>query len=129
MISPKQQSDTFHFRRVIRRQIMLERGETCELCGEVAAEHVHEIVNRGRTKRGSEQRFASYDKRLCSFLCQACHDQVHNPELRTVLFNMNIERYGWESVKEAFDLTEVTDIDFPERNEHGPTSQDSPHTD
>ena len=115
-------SDVYRYRRVIRRQMMLERGGICDMCGKKAAEDVHEICARGMTRRGSDERWASYDKHICSILCRDCHDKAHSPDGRTVLFKANIERYGYESVKEAFDAVGLQGIDFPEREDNEPTT-------
>jgi hypothetical protein len=108
-------SDVYHYRRVLRRQMMLERGGICDMCGTNAAWDVHEIVNRGTTKRGSDERWAAYDRRICSILCRDCHDKAHSPDGRDRLLRVNIERYGYDTVREAFDAVNVQGLDFPEK--------------
>lgn len=96
---------------------MLERGGICERCGQQPATDYHEICSRGRTRRGSEERMASYDKRICSILCRACHEKAHNPETQTALLRLNIERFSWDAVRQAFDAAggDYLNIKFPER--------------
>jgi hypothetical protein len=108
-------SDVFHYRRVVKHQVMLERGGVCDMCGKNPAIDLHECVSRGITKRGSDERWASYDRRICSILCRDCHDKAHSPNGRTVLLRVNIERYGYAAVQAAFDAVNVQGLDFPEK--------------
>jgi hypothetical protein len=117
-------SDVYHYRRVLRRQMMLERCGICDMCGANPAEDVHEICARGLTKRDSDERWASYDKHICSILCRSCHDKAHSPQGRETLFAVNIERYGYAAVKEAFEAVDVQGMDFPEKEGSHATTTD-----
>lgn len=79
------------------------RSAKCDLCGVTLGTDMHEIVNRGRTVKNEEARALSYDRRICSLLCQSCHQQAHNPEAANNLLKHNVAMYGYASVKSAFD--------------------------
>lgn len=76
---------------------------------------MHEIVSRGRTVNNDEARELSFSRFICSILCRKCHQKAHTKEVRTVLLQRNVERYGYYTVRGAFDRVQAamkTPLDF-----------------
>jgi hypothetical protein len=108
----------FTEREMIRAEMLQDRGRErrCDLCGTPGASHMHEIVSRGRTVKNAEARDLSYDKRLCSLLCEACHLSIaHTAGIREILLQVNYRRYGYAEVAMAYLMLDAelrTGIDF-----------------
>lgn len=115
-------------RIVTRLEMFRDRGgqhrAKCDMCGERQAEHMHELINRGRTVNRPDAREASFQKELCSLLCAHCHEHAHNPDAREKLFHWNIKRYGYQRVFAAWtrflQTTNGNDmgIVFPKETDH-----------
>jgi hypothetical protein len=116
-----------HYRWHQRWRMIVDRGgpkvARCDLCGERQGTHMHEILSRGRSVKNETARWLSYDRAICSWLCQTCHNEAHNPGIATTLLEKNIQRYGYDAVRAAFDrfnkaLRRPVNIPFPERSDH-----------
>lgn len=100
----------------------VERGGRCDMCGAPASD-MHEIISRGRTVNNERARELSYSKEVCSLLCRECHENAHNPEAQEILLRKNIDRYGYDAVRDVYlaieDELVSLDIPLPEREDYG----------
>jgi hypothetical protein len=88
-------------RSTVKRLKCVENNGLCDLCREAPGVDLHEIINRARTRKGSEARQISYRKELCALLCRNCHNKAHNPEIRAILLDINRNKYGHQIVDDA----------------------------
>jgi hypothetical protein len=91
----------------------------CDMCQKNKGTQVHEMISRGRTIKNDTARSLSYNKHLCAWLCQDCHNKAHSPKKARVLLLNNINKYGREAVKAAYDavvdaMKLPLNIPFPE---------------
>jgi hypothetical protein len=124
-----------------RYQSILARGgdfAKCDWCVLEEADHkrlgtdYHELFQRALTNKGSEARNLSYQKELCSWLCNPCHiGLIHGRQsvrtTRLYLIEFNIRLWGYDVVKMAWERLDAVspvrfDFAFPEYDEtyHGP---------
>lgn len=110
------------YRNQERLAMMMERAPKflCDLCGKAVGTDMHEAVApRSKTMKNDEARRASFDRRLCAWVCRPCHEKAQNSETATIILLMNIERYGRQNTAEAYyTLKEHMEfqqlIDFPD---------------
>ncbi len=92
-------------RSQVKWQMKVDRGgfaALCDLCHVNIATDMHEIIGRGRTVANDAAREASFDKHICSLLCQECHvlnQRAEYNEAALLAFNMSL--YGREPVLTA----------------------------
>lgn len=86
--------------------MIIERGgygALCDRCATFMGSQMHELIHRSKTSRDSEARKLTYQKELCSFLCIHCHAAIHDHGVdESELWISNYNRYGYETVKNAF---------------------------
>lgn len=84
----------------------------CPLCGAPPTD-MHEIINRGRTRKGSQARALSMADELVVLICNPCNLRADNYPTRAKLLEYNVTRYGRMAVQEALErLRGVTVTDY-----------------
>lgn len=89
--------------RITKPQMCRDRGSErplCDLCGLRPATDMHEIVPASMTTT-EESRRLSFQKEICSLLCQDCHSRAGSRENVEKLLNFNVELYGRDAVISA----------------------------
>ena len=113
-------------RTQIKWRMMVDRGGRCAFCDwcvSARGTQMHEIVSRSRTVGNTEARQLSFDKHICSLLCESCHTKIgHSVEANQTLLARNVTMYGRDNVKAAWDnlldaMTLPPNIVFPEVTE------------
>ena len=95
-------------RQVTKVLMQQQRGGVktrCDWCGQYSSViHMHEIIDRRFTKKGSVARILSYSQEVCALLCPTCHEKAHQDEAcsRVTLFRLNYRRFGYEAVAQVF---------------------------
>ena len=77
----------------MKSRLVLERGQTCQLCGKpierYSKTHIHHIIPWSRYPEGE------LDDRNLMVLCYRCHDEVHhNPLLNASLITQAATKIG-----------------------------------
>lgn len=82
------------------RNLVLQRDKLrCVLCGAKGV-HVHEIVPRSHF--GKQNVALCFEEKNRACLCPQCHEDVHNPEARTILLTMMKQVHGYVYEEEQF---------------------------
>lgn len=94
----------------------------CDICNERPGTDYDERITRARTVNNEKARRLSFSKELCAVLCNQCHVAygANRVGVTENILRQNIERYGYERVKEKFDavMSELNDqlyLPFPEK--------------
>lgn len=86
----------------MRKTILLyvmKNGGMCPMCLNHEAVQYHEVITRARTAKNPAARELSYQKEICVYLCQRCHDNAST--LTEKILDFNIKLYGFDRVLAA----------------------------
>ena len=88
-------------RETLKRQLVEDRGDVCDFCGDFGATDMHEwLIKRSAVPKGRRQ-MKIFDERNCSLLHHACHmTHGQTKAMKEHLAEIFLERYGVEDLLE-----------------------------
>ena len=97
-------------REALKRQILEDRGDVCDFCGDLGATDMHEwLIKRSAVPKGRRQ-LQIFDERNCALLHHACHmTHGQTKAIKEHLVNVFVERYSLEELLEFVEGLELRD--------------------